>query len=165
MDRHTLRPRLIARRAGRGSTCRMNRRSPPCAKTRPMELRGLSVGEPEYVAKPLTASHRACSRQPGLGRDEVVAETLVRPFMMIMMDECADGSPEVRFAEWHDDIGPGSPSCASQRRTDVACHGTLPNGGISAEIVNSRCRMLPMLAVGHRDRSGVPVKPVDLSDR
>ena len=28
----------------------------------------------------------------------------MRAFLMIMMDERADGSPEVRFAEWHDAV-------------------------------------------------------------
>jgi hypothetical protein len=43
----------------------------------------------------LMAPHLARCRQFGLSRDEVVAETLVRAFLMIMMDERANGSPEV----------------------------------------------------------------------
>jgi hypothetical protein len=78
--------------------------SPSCAKTRPGVLRGFSVVEPERAAKLLMAPHRACSRQRRFGRNELVAQTLVWPFVMTMMDERADGNPEVRFAEWHDSV-------------------------------------------------------------
>ena len=49
------------------------------------------------------APDRACSRQLGLSRDEVIAETLVGPFIMIVMDEraaaarrCASPSGTIR---------------------------------------------------------------------
>ena len=45
------------------------------------------------------AAHRACSRQLGLGRHEVVADTLVRPFMMIMMEERADGGYTLKIGD------------------------------------------------------------------
>jgi hypothetical protein len=63
--------------------------APACAKTRPIGLRSLAVVELEHAAEPLTAPDRACVEQLCLGRDEFVAQTLVRPFrmIMIMMDE------------------------------------------------------------------------------
>ena len=67
-------------------------------------LRGLAVVELEHAPKVLMAPDWACSRRFGFSRDEVVAETLMRPFIMIMIDERADGSPKVRFAEWHDAV-------------------------------------------------------------
>jgi Zn-dependent protease with chaperone function len=75
-----------------------------CAKTRPIGLRGLAVIELEYAAEPRTAHDRACADQRGLGRDELVAQTLVRPLLMIMLDKRSYGSPEVPFAEWHDPL-------------------------------------------------------------
>ena len=67
-------------------------------------LRGLAVVELEHAAEALMAPHRACSCRCGRSCDELVAETLVRPFLMIMIDERTYGGPEVRFAEWHDTV-------------------------------------------------------------
>ena len=68
-------------------------------------LCGLAVVELEQAAKLLfMAPHGACSRQPCLGCDELVAQTLVWPFLVILIDKRAHSSPEVRFAEWHDAI-------------------------------------------------------------
>ena len=67
-------------------------------------LCGLAVVELEQAAKLLMAPHGACSRGRCLGCDELVAQTLVWPFLVIMMHKRANGSPEVRFAEWHDAI-------------------------------------------------------------
>ena len=69
-----------------------------------MGLRGLAVVELEHAAKVLMAPHRTCSRQRRCGRNELVAQTVVWPFIMIMMDERAYGSPEVCFAEWHNSV-------------------------------------------------------------
>ena len=65
-------------------------------------LRGLPVVELEQAAEPLTAPDRACAGDHGLGRDALVAQPLVRPFLMIMLHERSDGSSEVPFAEGHD---------------------------------------------------------------
>jgi hypothetical protein len=65
-------------------------------------LRGLAVVELEHAAEPLTAFHRACSDDFGPRRDELVAEALVRPFLMVMVDELSNGSPEVLLAERDD---------------------------------------------------------------
>ena len=73
-----------------------------CAKTRPMGLRGCSVVELEHAAEALSALDWAFSDQRGLGRDEFIAQILVRPLLMAMVDKRSDGCPEVRFAERHD---------------------------------------------------------------
>src|SRR6266849_6184320 len=75
-----------------------------CAKTRPIGLRCLAVVELEHAAEPSTACDRACADRRCLGRDELVAQTLVRPLLMIMLDKRSDGSPEVPFAEWYDPL-------------------------------------------------------------
>src|SRR5213594_1202375 len=62
-------------------------RSPSCAKTRPMRLRGLAVVELEQAAESLTTLHLACSDHRRLWRDALVAQALVRPFFMIMVDK------------------------------------------------------------------------------
>ena len=72
-----------------------------CAKTRPMGLRGCALAELEHAAEPLTAPDGASSDWRGLGRDELIAQTLVRPFLMIMVDIRSDGGPEVPFAQGH----------------------------------------------------------------
>jgi hypothetical protein len=41
---------------------------------------------------------RTCSDHGCLRRDELVAQTLVRPFFMIMKHEASHGRPEVPFA-------------------------------------------------------------------
>jgi hypothetical protein len=58
-----------------------------CAKTRPIGLRGLAIVELEHAAEPRTAGNRACADRRWLGRDELVAQTLVRPLLMIMLDK------------------------------------------------------------------------------
>src|SRR5262249_11088429 len=67
-------------------------------------LRGLAVVELEHAAEPLTAFHRACSEDRCPGRDELVAEALVRRFLMVMVHELANGSPEVLLAERDDSL-------------------------------------------------------------
>src|SRR5262252_4370777 len=54
-----------------------------CAKTPPMGLRGLAIVELEQAAESLTTHHRAGSNLRPLRRDELVPESLVRPFFMI----------------------------------------------------------------------------------
>jgi hypothetical protein len=39
-----------------------------------------------------------------LGRDQLVAETLVRALLIIMMHKRPDRRREVPFAEWHDAV-------------------------------------------------------------
>src|SRR3982074_2082696 len=75
-----------------------------CAKTRPRGLRGLAVVRLEHAAEPRTARDRACSDRRGLGRDEFVAQTWVRPLFMIMLDKRTYRSSEVPFAEGHDPL-------------------------------------------------------------
>jgi hypothetical protein len=67
-------------------------------------LRGLAVVELEHAAEPLTAFQRACSDHLCLGRDELVAEALVRAFLMVMVHELWNGSPEVLLAERDDSL-------------------------------------------------------------
>jgi len=51
-------------------------------KTDP-KVRGLAVIEVEQPAEALTTCYRACSDRRCCGRDEFVAETLMRAFFMI----------------------------------------------------------------------------------
>ena len=59
-----------------------------------MALCSLAVVELQHAAEPLTAPYRARSEYRGLRRDELVAQTLVRSFP-VMIHERADGGPEV----------------------------------------------------------------------
>ena len=72
-----------------------------CATTRPTALRGGAVVELEHAAEAFTAPNRAGADHGGGGRDAFIAQTLVRPFLMIVFDKRSYGSPEVSFAEWH----------------------------------------------------------------
>jgi Homeodomain-like domain len=67
-------------------------------------LRGLAVVELEHAAEPLTAFQRTCSDHLCPGRDELVAKALVRPFLMVMIHELSNGSPEVLLAERDDSL-------------------------------------------------------------
>jgi len=67
-----------------------------------MRLCGLAVVELEHTAKPRAASHRTCSDAGCLGRDEFIAQTLMRPFLTIVIDKRSDGGSEMSLAEWHD---------------------------------------------------------------
>jgi hypothetical protein len=67
-------------------------------------LRGLAVVELEHAAEPLTALQRACSARLCPGRDKLVAEALVRPFLMVMVHELSNGSAEVLLAEKDDSL-------------------------------------------------------------
>ena len=66
------------------------------------ELRGCTVVKLEHPAQPLAALHVAWADRGGLGRDNLVAQTLVRPFLMIVIDKRLDGVSKVRLAEWYD---------------------------------------------------------------
>jgi hypothetical protein len=72
-----------------------------CAKTRPIELRGLAVVELEQPAEALTTRDRAGTDLRCRGRDEFVVQTLVRTFFMIMINKRANGGSQVRLAEEH----------------------------------------------------------------
>src|SRR5262245_48444698 len=72
-----------------------------CENSR-QELRGLAVVELEDAAEPLTAFQRTCSDHLCLGRDEFVAETLVRTLLVVMVYELLNGSPEMPLAERDD---------------------------------------------------------------
>jgi hypothetical protein len=61
-------------------------------KTRPMGLRGVAVVELEQAAESLTTLRLACSDHRNVGRDQRVAQALVRPFFMIMVDKFSHGS-------------------------------------------------------------------------
>src|SRR4030095_7941930 len=85
--------------------CAIGGRSiPSCAKTRPMRLRGLAIVELEQAAESLTTLHPACSDHRRLWRDELVAQTLVRPLFMIMVDKFSYGRPKMPFAEGHHSV-------------------------------------------------------------
>src|SRR6516164_6750913 len=75
-----------------------------CENSAHRGLRGLAVVELEHAAEPRTARDRTCADRRGLGRNELVAQTLVRPLLIIMLDKRSYGSPEVPFAEWHDPL-------------------------------------------------------------
>ena len=66
------------------------------------ESRGCTVVELEHAAEALTAPNRACADQRGLWRDALIAQTLVRPFLMIVIGKRPHRTPEVPLAEWHD---------------------------------------------------------------
>src|SRR5262245_42901040 len=54
------------------------------------------------AAEPLTALQQTCPGPLCLESDELVAEALVRPFLMVMVDELSNSSAEVRLAERDD---------------------------------------------------------------
>jgi hypothetical protein len=62
-------------------------------------LCGLAVVDLEEAAESPTTLHRACSDHSPLGRDELVIETLVPPFFVVMVDKFSYGCAEVPFAE------------------------------------------------------------------
>jgi hypothetical protein len=66
------------------------------------KLRGLTVVELEHAAEPPTASDGASADHRDLRRDELIVQTLVRPFFMIVIDERKHRGPEVPFAAWHE---------------------------------------------------------------
>jgi len=69
-----------------------------------VSLRSLTVVELEQAAEALTTLDLACSDHRRLWRDELVAETLMWPFVMVMVDKFSDGRPEMRFAEQHHSV-------------------------------------------------------------
>src|SRR4051794_16532088 len=69
-------------------------RMPSCAAIRSTRLRGLSIVELEQATESLTTFHRAGSDVRRLRRDDFVAETLVRPFFMIVTCKFCDRCPE-----------------------------------------------------------------------
>src|SRR5262249_12215406 len=89
---------------GAGAGVSRQRWRASCAKTRLKELRGLAVVELEQAAEALMTFYRAGSDQGCRARDEFVAQTLVRPLLMIMLDKRSYRSPEVPFAEWQDPL-------------------------------------------------------------
>src|SRR5262245_19416193 len=82
------------------ATCTRSR-PPSCAKTRLKATRP-AVVELEHAAESLTALQRTCPDPLCLGSHELVAEALVRPFLMVMVHELPNGSPEVCLAERDD---------------------------------------------------------------
>jgi|SRR5215203_4113321 len=79
-------------------------RLPSCAKTRSLRLRRLAVVELEQASDPLTTFRPARRDHRRLRRDERVAETLVPPFFMVMVDEFSDRRPEMLFVEQHQSV-------------------------------------------------------------
>src|SRR4030095_7821412 len=61
-------------------------------------LRRVAVVELEQAAEPLTTLQPACSDHRCLWRDELVAQTLVRSFFMIMVDKFSHGRPEMPYS-------------------------------------------------------------------
>jgi hypothetical protein len=109
-----------------------------------MGLRSGAVVELEHAAEPLSASDRALSDRRILGRDERVAQSLVGPFLMIVVDKRADSGPEPPFAEGHDArqaLGSDRPDKSLGKRVQIRtprgqaheCHTTvaqqIPEGG------------------------------------
>jgi hypothetical protein len=66
---------------------------------RPTELRGLAMVQLEQAAESITTRHVACSDDCRPWRDQLVVQTLMRPFFMIVEDNFAYGRPEMPFAE------------------------------------------------------------------
>ena len=62
-----------------------------------MALRGLAFVELEETTEAFTTRDRAGVDHRRPGHDEFVAETLVRPFFMIMLHKRSDSYPEVRL--------------------------------------------------------------------
>jgi hypothetical protein len=60
-----------------------------------MRLRRLAVVKLEQAAEPLTTVHLACSHHRRRWRDELVVQTLVRPFFMIVVDKFSYGLSEM----------------------------------------------------------------------
>ena len=60
--------------------------------------------EIEQPAKPPAAPHAARPADHRRGRDQSIAETLVIPLAMIVLDELHDGVPEVPLTDWNDPI-------------------------------------------------------------
>src|SRR5262249_54444944 len=69
-----------------------------------LRLCGVSIVELEQAAESLTTLHLACADDRFLRRDELVAQALVRPFLMIMVDEFSDSRPELPFADQHHSV-------------------------------------------------------------
>jgi hypothetical protein len=67
-----------------------------------MRPRGLAVVEREQAAASLTTLHLACSDHRRLWRDELVAQTLVRPFFIVTVDKFSHGRPECPSVFEHD---------------------------------------------------------------
>ena len=85
----------------------------------------------------LTTLHLAWSDRRCLGRDEFVAQTLVRPLFTIMMEKFSYGRPEMPFAKEHHSVqalglgGLDKPlgKCVQigpPRREDEWLHATVP---------------------------------------
>jgi len=74
----------------------------PCCAKNSAHGYGLAVVELEHTAESFTALDRSRSNACGVRRDELVAQTLMRPFLMIVMQKRSNSRPEVRFAEWHE---------------------------------------------------------------
>ena len=67
-----------------------------------MWLRGLTIVELEQAAETLTTCDLACpDRRFPLRDDDLVTETPVWPFLMVMVDKFPDGRSEMSFAERH----------------------------------------------------------------
>jgi hypothetical protein len=69
-----------------------------------MRLRGLAAVEREQAAESRTTLHLACSDHRRLWHDELVAQTLVRPFFIVTVDKFSHGRPEMPFTEKHHSV-------------------------------------------------------------
>ena len=94
-------------------------------------LRRCAVVELEHPGEALTAPNRAGVNQGSRGRDAFIAQTLVRPFLMIVIDKRSYGSPEVSFAEWHNarqTLGLDGPDKSFGKRVQIRTPGRQQQG-------------------------------------
>ncbi len=87
-----------------------------------MGLCGRAIVELEHAAEPLPASDGASSECRCLGRAQRMAQTLVGPFLMIMVDKRAHGGSHVRFSErYHarQTLGPGRANKSFRERIQI----------------------------------------------
>jgi hypothetical protein len=86
---------------------------------------------PRSYAASFTAPNRTGADQGGRGRDAFIAQTLVRPFPMIVIDKRSRGSPEVPFAKWHNSrqtLGLDGPDKSFGERVQIRTPGRQPQG-------------------------------------
>jgi hypothetical protein len=130
-----------------------------CAKTWPMGLRGRAVIELEHAAEAVSASDGASSDERGLGRDAFIAQTLVRPFLMVMVDKRAEGRPEMSFAEWHhsrETLGLDGPDKSFGKRVQIRTwRQRIPNRAEAA--LKARAVVRPELVSGRFSRQSARV--------
>src|SRR5205807_1645408 len=103
----------------------------------------------------------------------LVAQTLVRPFLMIVLDIRSYGGPELPFAEWHDPLqtlglgGPDKPlgervQIWTPRRQDQWLHATAPQQASKGGSVERVSVQDEVLNAAQEAVAGVSQVPCDL---